>query len=296
MPSCGYLDHDTLCSDSSEPLYKKSVHITFPVEHKKKKIVGSCNGLVCYVSANGGLGPCKEEDISIFNPFTRDCKKIPIPPSQPGDSLCKYGFGYDLKTDDYKIALYHYQFGMYDPRIHIYSSKLNSWKTVNIPFKIPDHMVFFNGLFHWVNGQYISGPKEMRCFDTANDTVKHFPLPRRKFRYAQVCVLGGFLCVTGWDDNNIGEVWIMKEYGVSESWTKMFTIRGIHKGELLGLQHLDMKQSFKNYATLLYHDNCSTYSYDLNHQVAKQVQIDGKIIPAYTKYTFFGSLVSPSLY
>ncbi|KAI3884554.1 hypothetical protein MKX03_019854, partial [Papaver bracteatum] len=136
----------------------------------------------------------------------------------------------------------------------------------------------------------------MSCLDTANETVKYIVLPQHfphKFIEVQVCLLGGFLCVIGVGrENDIWEVWTMKDYGVAESWTKLFTIEG---GKLLRLQHLDMKQYFKNDAILVHHGDTSTYLYDLNHEVATEInKIDG-ISLVFRSWAFLGSLVSPNL-
>ncbi|KAI3927183.1 hypothetical protein MKW92_049046, partial [Papaver armeniacum] len=74
-----YLDHDSLSSDSST-LYNKLVHVAYPLEYEKKEIVGSSNGLVCYASS-------KEDIIIIWNPFTKDYKKILTPPRLRGHQV-----------------------------------------------------------------------------------------------------------------------------------------------------------------------------------------------------------------
>lgn len=92
---------------------------------------------------------------------------------------------------------------------------------------------------------------------------------------------------------NIRKVWTMKDYGVENTWTKMFTI---DNGKLLGLQHLKFKQYFKNEAVLVHLDdyNYSAYLHGLNHELSKEFEIDG-IMPGFRTWPFFGSLVSPIL-
>ncbi|KAI3927178.1 hypothetical protein MKW92_049041 [Papaver armeniacum] len=285
-----YLDYDLLSSDplssDSSTLYNKLVHIAYPLEYEKKEIVGSSNGLVCYTSSN--------EDIIILNPFTKDYRKLPTPERLLGDRPGGYGFGYDLKTEDYKLMLYYR--GNARSRVDVYSLKLDSWKTImDVPWARPSkNLVFLKGIFHWFDKSYIS-PKKIGCFDTANGTVQHILLPGHfpdKFR--QLRVLGGCLCVIGTDvEKSIREVWTMKDHGVEISWTKMFTIEN---GKLLGLHHLNLKQYFKNEAILLHLDdyNYSAYLYDLNLEVSKEFEIDG-IMPGFRTWPFFGSLVSPTL-
>ncbi|KAI3884553.1 hypothetical protein MKX03_019853 [Papaver bracteatum] len=176
--------------------------------------------------------------------------------------------------------------------LHFYSLKVNSWKTIaDALYVIPSKkLVFYKGFFHWLG---YTGLQEMGCFDTANETVKHILLPQHfwhKFNEAQVCVLGGWLCVVGNHfEKNISEVWTMKDYGVADSWTKMFNVGQMKQS---GLPYLDLKQPFKNDAILVHHGKNSTYLFDLNHEVAKKLKID-RILPAPRSQTwdFIGSLI-----
>ncbi|MCL7029345.1 hypothetical protein MKW94_006738 [Papaver nudicaule] len=192
--------------------------------------------------------------------------------------------------------------------IHVYSLKSNSWRTVkNTPYERPSkNPVFFEGFFHWVD-DLRPGPKQLSCFDTVNGTVKHILLPQHfqhKFKVVQACLLGGRLCVTAKVKQNIREVWTMKDYGVAESWTIMYSNHKIpqnlstskkNKMNYLRLQRLEyFRQCFKNAAVLVYPDDNATYLYDLNHEEFRELKIDG-ISPSCKTWAFFGSLVSPNL-
>ncbi|KAI3911846.1 hypothetical protein MKW92_019579, partial [Papaver armeniacum] len=61
------------------------------------------------------------------------------------------------------------------------------------------------------------------------------------------------------------------------------------------LQHLELKQYFKDDAILVHYDEYynSAYSYDLNHEVSRKLVIGG-IMPGFRTWPFLGSLVSPN--
>ncbi|KAI8561468.1 hypothetical protein RHMOL_Rhmol04G0342100 [Rhododendron molle] len=44
-------------------------------------------------------------------------------------------------------------------------------------------------------------------------------------------VLGGWLCVVDHFRESHSDVWVMKEYGVKESWTKLFVVPNVAGGE-----------------------------------------------------------------
>ncbi|KAJ6371607.1 hypothetical protein OIU77_002006 [Salix suchowensis] len=84
-----------------------TAQLNFPASYSDRnsriEILGSCNGLVCGLSHRNPL-------IYIWNPSTRESRELAIPSSRelaiPGSSedSAFYGFGYDVKLDDYKIV------------------------------------------------------------------------------------------------------------------------------------------------------------------------------------------------
>ncbi|XP_026439671.1 F-box/kelch-repeat protein At3g06240-like [Papaver somniferum] len=273
--NCESCDGKICCVDydsSSSRLSNSVVHIDYPLDHKTgNRIIDSCNGLVCYLSS--------QKEIMIWNPFTKDYRKLSTPPKPDLDpsyvydfySYSKYGFGYDSKTDDYKFARMVKCPGS-STEISVYSLKLNLWKTYrDIPFLLPFNggLVLFQGIFHWVGDRsrnieisrdFPRGfklPKIIGCLDTGSETFKEIPLPQH---FAElfgifVCVLGGFLYIIGFRYVNIGsEAWMMKDYGVHESWTKMFNIRET-SSNLVGAGCLNLKHYFKSGVILVQVDN-----------------------------------------
>ncbi|KAI9182741.1 hypothetical protein LWI28_028418 [Acer negundo] len=121
--------------------------------------------------------------------------------------------------------------------------RMNSWKTIADGF-LPsieltchlDHPAFLNGFVHWCARVSWSCYLDSKCpwlivsFDFANEVFEKIMLPDilsndngAKF----VNVVSGNLCVfaaADWDFSAY-ELWVMMEYGVVDSWTKMCKIK-----------------------------------------------------------------------
>ncbi|KAH0676335.1 hypothetical protein KY285_024136 [Solanum tuberosum] len=86
--------------------------------------------------------------------------------------------------------------------------------------------VFVKGKFHWTTNTRDYNECEIISFGLADENVGKVEQPYygEGKRISELGVLGCDLC--GFSHHlTIGvDVWIMKEYGVKESWTKMCTI------------------------------------------------------------------------
>ncbi|KAI3878209.1 hypothetical protein MKX03_009736 [Papaver bracteatum] len=266
-----------------------------------KRSLGSCNGLLCYES--------NQKDIIIWNPYTKDHKKIPTPPTPPEiDTESRrfhymYGFGYDLKTGDFKVGRMANIRGKYS-EIAVYSLKLLLWKTYrDIPFLYPfgdsfEDLLFCEGIFHWVEMPWGNIPRMIGSFDSGSETFKEIPLPQifpDEYLIDMIHVrrLEGCLCLLGSVYMKYCEVWVMKDYGVHESWAKMFTVG---KSIIGGFGYLDLKH-FKNGLILLNAEGYGSYLNDTKKLT--KLKINPNYPPATLRgryaWPILGSLVSPNL-
>ncbi|XP_024156233.1 F-box/kelch-repeat protein At3g23880 [Rosa chinensis] len=259
--SASFRDHQfqtrvDLRSQSLESLFGDNssvTNLTFPSEDiRRTNILGSCNGLVVLLDYY--------KEWSIWNPSTRFFRKIPAPDfssvtkkstiTQPD----RYGFGYVSSTDDYKLVLVVHigsddfrpdDFGFApDVKIFIFSVRANSWKISEVsrwPFlrytPTSDCGTLSNEAIHWVNQyyDYLEGYTEAICaFDLESEELRKVPAPcfnqddyddRVLNRRMQTVVdSGGCLCVSfqffhaNYKDI---ELWMMRDYGVSNSWMKL---------------------------------------------------------------------------
>ncbi|PRQ35040.1 putative F-box domain, galactose oxidase/kelch, beta-propeller, F-box associated interaction [Rosa chinensis] len=198
--------------------------LTYPTEENNyPHILVSCNGLVLLAEPT-----TSQFNLYIWNPTTRFSRKIP---HLPESDLFSISLGHVSATDDYKVVL----IPLSGSSGHVYSLREKIWKVVEVP---PSHSwqwfpvgTYSNGAIHWVN--YCTPENSERviyAFDLANEEFGKVALPDsfqngydmngRTIR-TQVH-LGGCLCVSSDADHGLIEFWVMTEYGVPESWVKLF--------------------------------------------------------------------------
>ncbi|KAE9459841.1 hypothetical protein C3L33_08255, partial [Rhododendron williamsianum] len=165
-----------------------------------------------------------------------------------GPYMFSLGFGFDPKTNDHKVVRIVYLEGsgrvkgwVVPPKVEVYALSTGVWKTIK-GSKIGYHMVevfwssaFANGGVHWT--AYSGGKSTGYCnvilvFDMGSEVFREVKLPEKLVGASPLD-----LAVTGYKDTiSIFQydkrgpycckgftVWVMKEYGVEESWSKLFT-------------------------------------------------------------------------
>ncbi|XP_059629980.1 F-box/kelch-repeat protein At3g06240-like [Cornus florida] len=128
------------------------------------------------------------------------------------------GFGYDHCSDDYKLVK------ITRHSIYVYSVINDSWRKVeDIGIHVMDHTTQLNGAIHWLyfpldsDSDYTS---EIAAFSLADEKLRKIPLPTSfTDRHCQLLVFEGCLCVLPVPLHDA--LWVMKEYGVYKSWTKL---------------------------------------------------------------------------
>ncbi|XP_059294699.1 F-box protein CPR1-like [Lycium ferocissimum] len=174
----------------------------------------------------------------LWNPFTRESVVLPRPEFPPKeDFIC--GLGYDSTTDDYKILKIdmdrNHNCGVPN---EILSLKNGSWSKIDehpsgISYVVNarSSLAFVHGAFHWLG---YSRNYSMISFSISNEVYGEIPLPERmclvqRHNEFDVSVLEGMLCVYSADTDTERQYtfksWLMKDYGVKESWTELITIQ-----------------------------------------------------------------------
>ncbi|RAL54472.1 hypothetical protein DM860_001600 [Cuscuta australis] len=189
-------------------------------------VVGSCNGLVCIA--------IEEKDLFIWNPATRKIKNLP----DAGVELKAgfyfiYGFGYDELNDDYKVvgifSIFHSS-GSCETEVMSYSLRSDSWRIIgdckggvllNAAGK------YVNGKIHWAMcPDGVTGSLEIVSLDLSKEVFGKVGQPDYGERPSELTlgVLCGDLCVICQYEMYQMDLWVMREYGVVESWTKIVAI------------------------------------------------------------------------
>ncbi|KAJ4982332.1 hypothetical protein NE237_033169 [Protea cynaroides] len=199
-------------------------------------VLGSCNGLPCLCSFFYNA----KKEILLWNPSTRRNQKVPsIPEEYPKFDYNVYGFGHEPTTDYYTIVRIVKLSGALDSVVAVYSLSTNSWKRIeNMPFYLTSpHLPHFppvlaNSALHWFADREprpnSASSEFIASFDLQDEEYRELPLPDSDFVKNNVDmnlgVLGGQLCVLCSFLRIRVEVWLMKEYGVRDSWEKQFSI------------------------------------------------------------------------
>lgn len=204
------------CEKSEDDEFPVTVKLNLPCCVNPRNwvdILGSCNGLVC-------IAP-DEDTLFLFNPSTRESKRIPDSPSGvvPND-LSVYGFGFDFVNDDYKVV----KLGC--GIVCVYSLRTDSWRNVgSFPFydNVYESGVLVNGAIHWMASRGDGADCVIAAFSLEEEVFSDMPAPDivdTSFEFV-VGVLNGCLCMLHSRNQMYNDFWVMTKYGVGESWTKL---------------------------------------------------------------------------
>lgn len=276
-------------------MYQESPHVPDELDFPCKEpfvnynVVGSCDGLFCI---SGG-----DHDLFLWNPSIRKSKKLPFSGSNVHcSSYLAYGVGYNECQDDYNVvqvmASSHSEYG-FQNEFRVYSLKTNSWKMIEeYPGVIfcNDPAKFVNGRLHWIatrvsdknDSWFVSS---LNLVDETYENVALLDLTYGNFDW-ELEILGGNLCVFCDYYKVQMDVWVMKAYGLVESWTNVASIP-----YLIAIRHSLFPVFISHNDEILLQHGSSLLIYNSTHNTFKhpQVQIHhgcGIQFSLYTKSLF----------
>ncbi|KAJ9536601.1 hypothetical protein OSB04_un000250 [Centaurea solstitialis] len=190
--------------------------------------VGSVNGLICIWQFGFNV-----DNIYICNPITREYLTLPRQQNHiNGYALSIYNFAINSQSREYKVLRF-FRVGLPAyPRIlgaEVYTLGTSQWRNLGqVPYRIRGfHGPFLNSCFHWeVYNQ--DAPGSIFTFDLDKETFQLFPSPPTQPGAMQentgnLGVFKGCLCRLGTYDFQL-TIWVMKQYGIKESWHKELVI------------------------------------------------------------------------
>ncbi|XP_059299420.1 F-box/kelch-repeat protein At3g06240-like [Lycium ferocissimum] len=213
--------------------------------------VGSIHGLIClfHMPRYSGL-----DTVYVFNPTTREYITLPeVKGLREYPNLVTYGFGFDSQRMEYKVVRI-YQVETRDPErgtcyytseVQVYTlGQTGSWRSIGYVkrcFGCRSSGVYLKGKLHWLVGD--GDGNESICFiDMHEEESGQWILDRQD---GELChtfstapgfnkencpnlrslgVFGDHLCVCDNNAESQVNVWVMKEYGVTSSWSKEVVI------------------------------------------------------------------------
>ncbi|XP_022731253.1 F-box protein CPR30-like [Durio zibethinus] len=253
-------------------------------EGEGTEILGSCNGLLAL--CNG------EEEICLWNPSTRKSLMLPVteiefPPWFCCAHFIVYGLGYDPVSDDYKLVRMVQFYGKYvdsfASEVKVFSLKTNSWRRIkDFPFYLKykrAYGILANNALHWVVSKKPESDTEsfVVAFDLGTEEYRVVQLPDclDKGFHMNVKALGGCLCmIANYWKPYVVDIWMMKEYWVKESWTKLLSVKQTEVALCFDFV-LPLAYSRCGDKILLNRDDEKFVWYDLRRKRVKNVKIQG---------------------
>jgi F-box interacting protein len=208
-----------------------SEDINYPVKNKFRHdgIVGSCNGFLCFA--------IKGDCVLLWNPSIKVSKKSPPLGNnwRPG-CFTSFGLGYDHKNDDYKVVAVFCDPNEFfsESKVKIFSMNTNTWRKIHdFPHGVSPYQnssgKFVSGTLNWASNYSIGSSSFwiIVCLDLEKETYREVLPPdyeKEECSTPSLCVLKGCLCMNYDYKKSDFVVWLMKDYGVRESWIKLLTI------------------------------------------------------------------------
>ncbi|KAJ0561292.1 putative F-box domain, galactose oxidase/kelch, beta-propeller, kelch-type beta propeller [Helianthus annuus] len=205
--------------------------------------IGSSNGLLCLAP---GLEYTLGNDVYIWNPSVRACKKLPV--SRFSDHefrgvVSRLGFAFHESSNDYKVVRLVYfsgscSFPFVDvvPLVEVYSLRTDSWKVVSAdvpPVMIQSVATFNDGVFYWMGFKSVTDdPMEnyILSYDLDDGRFREIEQPSVDFPFSLLAVKGSssgslysvYSKFFG-GQNDILVLWKMDEF--NGGWMKAYTIQ-----------------------------------------------------------------------
>ncbi|XP_058782788.1 F-box/kelch-repeat protein At3g23880-like [Vicia villosa] len=190
-------------------------------------VYGCCDGILCIAVKRKGF-------VVLWNPSIRKFKESP-----PFETSCEivnkvrdtYGFGYDRVSGNYKVVVLYYS----EPNlptvttVKIHTLGTDFWKIIpNFPngtHVFDEHSgTHLRGTLNWIayTERRQQGPLFIASFDLGKESYRKLLPPDHEEisqLYLSLAVLRDCLgLISG------HHIWVMKEYGIQDSWTKLFSV------------------------------------------------------------------------
>lgn len=225
-----------------EKFDENSVELEFPFYSSIGyfRIIGSCNGLICL---------CDDyfqdaENVIIWNPCVRKSITLAFPEKPPNPYMCVIGFGFDSSKNVFKVVRVVYEKECLNqlrvpPDVEVYEQGGLGWRTIGCA---PPHycmvefmwsQVFVHDSVHWIaydpcvaDGFY----NLIIAFEMKNEVFREIKLPPDVADQRPTCLsvtlFGDSLAVFcgGQSGSGACSVWVMRDYGVFESWVNLYNI------------------------------------------------------------------------
>ncbi|KAE9457951.1 hypothetical protein C3L33_10147, partial [Rhododendron williamsianum] len=236
--------------------------------------MGSCDGLICLVH------PTKRYEIYVCNPCTGKYIEVPPPVSmldRPGDIVI--GFGVVPMTKKYKVLAIvdfplHGDFNHLQQKVFVYTLGDTTWIQLEDNSSVQRLgqsacKAFANGALHWVSDA--ADAKLIVSFNMDTEEFSVIPCPELELGCGSFTLRAfqGKLMILNTSFGDRIEIWVMKNYGVAESWTRSFTVYEEHIGR--NIRDVEIVCFLQDWEVLMVYDHRALLRYNL--QTASVVEV-----------------------
>ncbi|KAG5544928.1 hypothetical protein RHGRI_017404 [Rhododendron griersonianum] len=201
------------------------------------RIVGSCNGILCLTDDQMTY----VDNTILWNPTIQKWVRLPKPRvtfTSHGGFDHAIGFGFDAKSNDYKVVrivrLLDFESEV-PPEIDLYSLNTGAWRNIShlgLPCVISGRatQAYLNGAAHWIGADMERHCIMFLSFHMGDEAFRSMSLPADVpfLPWGLIpAVIQGSLSVIeekGFSYERSWCIWVMKEYGVASSWTKLIDV------------------------------------------------------------------------
>ncbi|XP_030952899.1 F-box/kelch-repeat protein At3g23880-like [Quercus lobata] len=220
------------------PFHRKSCSGIF-------RVVGTCNGLICLADDLNDHCP----NFYLWNPCVKKYVRLPFPYLlTAGFYTVAVGFGFDSKTNDYKVVMFVTRGYSHDHEVEVevevgvYSLATGKWReataerpkcavrnTVIVDLRL---QAFVNGALHLVCHKTTPEIRFLYfvlVFDLEDEVFREIPLPKHSdmffWKWVSIMAFGNSIAVfkPGYSVNT-PDIWVLKNYSDASSWTKIISL------------------------------------------------------------------------
>ncbi|XP_050374624.1 F-box/kelch-repeat protein At3g23880-like [Argentina anserina] len=212
------IDYEALSKEGGAAIKQVSSPDVAEPNSSNISILGSCCGLVL-------LEVDEQDDIYVlWNPSTRETMVFPRPaPPKNKPLLSLHGVGYDPSAGDYKVV-----YGYSDrPKTvtEVFAVKTHTWRTYMDleSVDVSGQGCYLNGAIHWIKLGFMSST--IVSFNLKENTFERtLSLPDNVPSSVGIGVTKNRLFIYSGTDISSLRIWVMNEFGVRESWTRVLRI------------------------------------------------------------------------
>ncbi|AES97162.1 putative F-box associated interaction domain-containing protein [Medicago truncatula] len=184
----------------------------------------TCDGILCFTPSTS-----KDNFVVLWNPSIRKFKRVP-----PLGYQCRlfsnhYSFGYDPFIDNYKLIVVYFSRESEKNEISVHTLGTEYWRRIqDFPFSghIGGPGIFVKDTVNWLAFENVdnNGLFAIVSLDLETESYEIISIPDvNSDKYWSLEVLRDCLCIYVTSDLDL-DVWIMKEYAIKESWTKLYSV------------------------------------------------------------------------